>query len=176
MNRRKLTIGAAVAVPVLAFAACSGAAEEPATEPAALPTTAAPTSAAPSPSPSPTTQEPTPEPTEEPASDCLDVPGELTAAITRGATDPGDFVPGNAAAYRSPDHGKVYLVALEFAGAGADNVGVWATNSLEAGGGLIMAADGFANEFTDWPDAMTTAAAINAASPGVSEAKDCLPE
>ena len=154
---------APLAMTALLLTGCAGTVEtEPAPEPATTSTT---------PAPERTTATPTP----EAASDCLEVSPELAAAIASGATDPNDFIPGNAAAYLSPNHGEVYLVAMEFSSAGTeDNVGVWATNSLDAGSGLILSADGFANEFTTWPDAMTTDAEINAASEGVQEAKDCL--
>ncbi len=71
---------------------------------------------------------------------------------------------------------KVYFVAGRFNVPGVDEeqVGVWATNSLEPGGGLILAVDGLAKEFTVWPDADTTDAAIDASSLGVEEAKKCL--
>lgn len=80
-----------------------------------------------------------------------------------------------ASAFKSPDFTKVYFVAVKFSAPGVgDQVGVWASSSLEAGGGSIMSVDGIAKGFTDWPDASRTAAGIGADDPSVTAAKDCV--
>jgi hypothetical protein len=120
-----------------------------------------------------------PEPTETTtpaASACEPVPQELVDSINRGAEDGSGMVVDRAAAYRSPNHEKVYFVAGHFTAPGVDDAtGVWVTNSIDpAAPGILMAADAFAQQFTVWPDADKTDAAIGLADPGIPAAKDCL--
>lgn len=114
---------------------------------------------------------------EEPApSRCEDVAPGLAKAILRGAEDGvGKLEPGAAAAVRSEDYDKVWMIAVRFSGAGVDDeVGVWASNSLDPGNGVIMAVDGFAQEFTVWPDADKTDAAMSIADDGADQAVECV--
>lgn len=167
-------------VPVAALALALSACASP-VEPIAVPTFTIPPAATPAPTteapatteaPEPTST-PEPTPTEE-ALACLDVPADVLTRIATGAQDGTGFAPVRASAFQSPNHGEVYLVALEFAATGVDNsVGVWAANGLTEPG-LTLSVDGFAKEFTVWPDASTTDAAIDVTSDGVAEAKECL--
>jgi hypothetical protein len=87
---------------------------------------------------------------------CLDVSNALKRAIAEGLTVTGGGRLGNAAAVRSRDFEKVYYVSADILGSGieeGDAVGTWATNSLRPGGGLIIAADSIAREFSEWGDA-----------------------
>jgi hypothetical protein len=63
-------------------------------------------------------------------------------------------------------------------GLGSDTVGTWATNSLEAGEGLIIAADSIAREFSDWGEAAaegSPAAEVRGLeNDGAQESRDCL--
>lgn len=80
-----------------------------------------------------------------------------------------------AAAVKSPDFEKVYFIAVEFSAPGVDKqTGVFASNALTDGGGMLMAVDGIAKQFTVWPDADKTQAAISSADPAVDAAKACL--
>lgn len=126
-------------------------------------------------SPAPATVE-TPVPAESTATlDCNPVEQHVLDRIGSGAEEGTGLQMVRGSAYRSPNHEKVWFVAGEFSITGAGNqTGVWVTNSLEPSGGITMAVDGFAQEFTVWPDADTTDAAISAADPGVTAAKDCL--
>ncbi len=91
---------------------------------------------------------------------------EKTAGILR---------PVKSAAWRSPDYEKVWFIGVRFSATGVgEQVGVWASNSLEAGGGLILAVDGYAQQFTDWPDADKSAAKISKADRAVAIVKQCL--
>jgi hypothetical protein len=97
------------------------------------------------------------------------------AAIEEGLTVSGGGSLRNARAVKSNDLEKVYMVAADIQGDGMegnDDIGVWATNSLQ-GNGLIFSVDGFAKEFSDWGDAATTDAQITQAADGVDEAKEC---
>ncbi|GAA5119303.1 hypothetical protein GCM10025762_37020 [Haloechinothrix salitolerans] len=87
----------------------------------------------------------------------------------------GDLKITKGAAVRSPNHEKVFLIAGEMKAPGVDGeIGVWASNSLERGGGIIMAVDNIAQAFTVYPDADKTDAQISPAAAGVQEARDCL--
>ena len=116
----------------------------------------------------------TPKPTA--TSRCASVPDALANDILGGnEPDTGALRLVQAAAWRSPDFTKVWFVAIKFKIQGGDELtGVWATNSLEAGGGLILAVDGFAKEFTVWPDADKTAARISGGDPGIDASESCL--
>ncbi|WP_222267424.1 hypothetical protein [Modestobacter marinus] len=94
--------------------------------------------------------------------------------IADGAQDGSGFVAREAAAVRSSDFTEVYFVAMRFsATGGGDEVGVWATNSIDETA-VTMSVDGFAKQFTVWPDADEAAADISAADPSVDAAKECL--
>jgi hypothetical protein len=110
-----------------------------------------------------------------PSSDCVSVSAAMMDAVASGAQDRTGLMPVAAAAVKSPDFSSVYFVAMEFSATGIDNqVGVWATNSLTPGDGLILSASSMAKEFTVWPDAAATDAAISAGDPGIRAAEACL--
>lgn len=85
-----------------------------------------------------------------------------------------------ASAVKSPDYSKVWFVAIRFDVVGGKNlVGVWATNgdpTIAQRTGTTMSVDGFAQQFTVWPDADKTEAAISKADRAVAAAKKCLPK
>ena len=109
------------------------------------------------------------------ASRALSVPVELLDAIASGEESGVGMEPIRGIAVKSGDFSNVYMVAMEFSATGIKNqVGVWATNSLSAGGGIIMAVDGTAKAFTVWPDADQTDAQITISDDGVAEAKAAL--
>lgn len=115
-------------------------------------------------------------PTEEADDDCLPVSPEMAKAIANGREDgTGLKATGKAAAVKSPDYSKVYFIAVEFTAPGIDKeAGVWASNSLKPGGGIIMSADAIAQESTVWPDGDKTDAQISIADPSVDAALACL--
>lgn len=110
------------------------------------------------------------------AQECESVDQAVLDAIAAGAQDGTGLALTEGAAYRSPDHEKVYLVAATFTATGVeDQVGVWATNSIDpASPGIMMSVDGMAQQFTVWPVAEDTDAAISPADPSVTAARDCL--
>jgi hypothetical protein len=139
----------------------------------------------------PTTPEATTEATDttptgtEPAetSRCLSVGKSLKNAIGEGLTVEGGGKLGKAAAVRSEDFEKVWYVSAVIRGPGmdADTVGTWASN-IEPGtkdaGGLIMAADSIAREFSVWGEAAeegSPAAEVRGLeNDGAQESRDCL--
>jgi hypothetical protein len=103
---------------------------------------------------------------------CLPASTELLAQIQTQA-DPGvQLLRG--AAWKSPDFANVYFVAATFSATGvANQTGVWAAGGL-TDPSAIMAVDGFAQQFTSWPDGDSSDAKISAADPGVDRAIACL--
>ena len=96
-------------------------------------------------------------------------------AIGEGLTVQGGGGLRRAYVVRSDDFEKVYMVAGDLQGAGLEgetDIGVWATNSPK-GAGLIMAVDSVAQEFSEWPAADQTDAAIEQSAHGVDEARAC---
>ena len=105
---------------------------------------------------------------------CLPVSMKMLRAIASGG-DNAKLKPIAGAAYRSDDFEKVYMIAMRFNGLGSTEEGVWASNSLKPGGGLIMSVDGMAEEFTQWPNG-TADSPMSIADHGAHEALDCLPD
>jgi hypothetical protein len=100
---------------------------------------------------------------------CLDVPAGLQARIADGANDL-PIQPIEAAAVRSDDYHRVFMVAMRFDAPGGDpEVGVWATGSLRAGKSTLRAVDAFASEFTVYPTGDSSVG-----DHGVDQAVDCL--
>lgn len=119
-----------------------------------------------------------PEPVEvspEP-SRCMPVSPELLAAIASGVEEGvGELTLTEGAAVKSDDYSEVYLVAGKLKAPGVDgDIGVWATNSLTPGQGLTLAVDGFAQEFTVWPDGGKSSAEVTQSADGYDEARECL--
>lgn len=108
------------------------------------------------------------------AVDCLDVPSEVSAALMTG-NEGAKLTAGDAAAVKSPDHKQLYVVAVRFTADGldGDQTGVWGASTLD-GDGPFLAVDGFAQEFTTWPDAGKSPAKLGAADPLVKDATSCL--
>ena len=145
----------AISIAVLAFAACGGDDDdgESATDDAAAD--------------SPTTT--------SAGDDCLPVPQTVMDAIASAEEQGVGMMPVEAAAWKSPAYEDVTFIAMQFSATGIeDQVGVWAMSNFDTGGGVTLAVDGFAQQFTVLPDADTTDAAIAVNDPGVEEAKDCL--
>lgn len=139
---------------------------------------------APDPTAAPTEQpEPTdvPEPTDqsiaEEANRCEPVDDALVDGISEGLTVDGGGSLRNARAVRSEDYEKVWFVAADLQGEsleGSEDIGIWATNSLTVGEGLIMAVGGYATEFSDWGDGGQTDAQLSINDDGAQEARGCV--
>ncbi len=118
-------------------------------------------------------------PSPQTASDakCERASRELLDAIGTGLEVGGGGELRRGYIVRSGDFEKVYMVAADIQGPGlegGDDIGVWATNSKQAGGGIIMAVNGVAQEFSDWGDADKTDAAIDQSADGVDQAIACV--
>ena len=110
------------------------------------------------------------------SSRCEAVSDDLLAAIGSGL-DGGGLTLREGQAVRSEEREEVWFVAADIEGPGLEgtsDIAVWATNSLEVGGGLILSVDALAQEFSVWPDADTTDAEIADTEDGVDEARQCV--
>lgn len=118
----------------------------------------------------------TPDPEPSKPEGCLSVKRGVAQQIASARESGTGMKAGPAAAVKSPDFENVYFVAMRFKAMDIeDQVGVWATNSLKPrGAATIMAVDGFAQQFTTWPDADKTGAAISSADPSADAANACL--
>lgn len=124
---------------------------------------------------------PTPAPTAAPvaATRCLDVPAATLKAIEAGLkVDGGGTLDATTAkAVQSKDFKKAFFVAAAIRGAGmgdAGQVGVWTTNDLAGGQGMIYAVNAMAVEFSGWGDGSKTKAAFSMTSDGASDAALCV--
>jgi hypothetical protein len=111
------------------------------------------------------------------ANRCLAVPEELVASMASGLTvnDGGSL--RNAQAVKSNDFENVYFVSADLQGAGLegdDDIATFATNSLSAGGGIIMAINGSAKEFSKFPDGSTTSFKVTVSNDGAQASQDCV--
>ncbi len=155
----------AVLALLAALAACSGS------------DTAAPdqgkTTQASSSTPAPTTTSAAP--TAAPVSRCEEVSPELRETIAQGAQPVfSDLEITEAAAVRSQQYSKVYMVAGRITTKEEEQIGLWATNSLSADEGVLLSVDGYAQHFTIWPKAADTEADIRLGDEGTFEAIACL--
>lgn len=105
--------------------------------------------------------------------DCLAVPDGVGTRIAVGASTVA-ISPNALAAVESPSLTDAFLVAMSFsAEGGGDEVGVWATTALSDEPMSILAVDGFAASFTNWPNAVN-GQKLDATEPGVDDAIACL--
>ncbi len=105
--------------------------------------------------------------------DCISLPASVLETIASGE-EPGVGMKSiRGFAVKSADFNNVYFFAIEFSATGiSSQTGVWARNGIDSG--IIMSVDGFAKEFTVWPDASKTDANISTADRNVLIAKSCL--
>jgi len=114
------------------------------------------------------------DPETETASRCRNVPAAMGDGIATGIEE--GITASGWQAVKSSDYENLFMIAGRLSGPGMDDdtIGVWASNSLEAGGGLILAVNGLAQEFSDWPDGDGTDAETSVTDDGVSEAIECV--
>lgn len=104
---------------------------------------------------------------------CLDVDADAQRAIADGAKS-GTLTPVAAKAVRAPQRSNAYIVAMKFNDGNGEMTGVWMTSGLSAADvGLLMSVDGYAHQFTNWPNTVN-GETLNVQEPGVSDAKSCL--
>lgn len=110
-----------------------------------------------------------------PPSRCQEVSRELLRTIAGGAPDRLRITPLAGFAVKSREYQQLYMIAMKFSVPGVgEESGVWASNSLQPGEGLIIAVDDFAQNFTQWPAGDTSSFKISPADDGVEEAEICV--
>jgi len=108
--------------------------------------------------------------------ECYEVEEALMATIAEGANQ-NPITPVDAAAVKSESFEDAYVVAMSFTASGVEEseTGTWAVATLESPYAPILAIDGFAQEFTDWPGEIN-GEQLDVTEDGVDEAKACLDE
>ena len=105
--------------------------------------------------------------------ECISIPLNVLADIASGEEAGVGMIPVVGYAVKSPDFSNVYFLVIQFSATGVDNqIGVWARNGIDSG--MILSVDSIAQNFTVWPDADGTDAAIASNDPGVKLSKSCL--
>jgi hypothetical protein len=107
---------------------------------------------------------------------CLAVSTRLVEGIGEGFE--GSTLSGRAAGFRAPDFADVKFVSVEFTPNGETDpqIAIFATNDddLNDGvvNGLIVPADGFAKNFSDWGE--NDKFNVSSADKGASDSKECI--
>lgn len=99
---------------------------------------------------------------------------EYIRAGIQGVQQSNDILPGFAV--RSNDYERVWFVAAEITGPGIEPkqaIGLWAINGELDEPGIILSVNGFALEFTEYPDGSTTDAQTSQFDDGAQEALAC---
>lgn len=116
------------------------------------------------------------EPSQPATSRCIKVPQAKLENIASGLTISGGGSLREGWAVKSGDFNSLYFIAAEIDGPGLKgngDIGLWASNRLESGQGLILSVDSIAKEFSVWPHGDTTDSNITQSDDGAAEAKRC---
>ena len=105
------------------------------------------------------------------ADKCVKVSDKMTLAIQDGFKNKSiKLVASTVYAVKSMDYKNVYFIAGK-----TDNgeIGVWSSNNLKAGQGMIMATDSYSVEISVWPDGRMSKAKLSMFDDGFSDALHC---
>lgn len=129
------------------------------------------------------TEEAAEEDEEEPApsAECVEVPADLVAALEEGFNTAGVTL-RNAYAVKSDDLQNAWFISGDLEGPGLegeDEIATWAkSGELEVGGGLLIASEAIAREFSDWGEAAQpgspAAEAASMENHGAEESQACV--
>lgn len=101
----------------------------------------------------------------EPADSCSPVSDDMARSVLDGSKQGTlDLVRAAAVQGGSGD----WFIAIRFKHSAGEDVGVWQSKSLDVGQAAVGSVDGFAKQFTNWPDTG------NAGSKAERDAKACL--
>jgi hypothetical protein len=103
----------------------------------------------------------------------LEVSKAMSRAIIKGEFDAGSMTLVKAAAMQSKESPDYYFVAMKFTGPEGEQVGVWATQYLDAGG-MVWAVNDVAQNYTEWPPSDTSDAKLTMETQGAQEAVDAV--
>lgn len=99
---------------------------------------------------------------------------EYIRAGIQGVQQSNDVLPGFAV--RSNDYERAWFVAAEITGPGIEPkqaIGLWAINGELDEPGIILSVNGFALEFTEYPDGSQTDAQLSVFDDGAQEVLQC---
>lgn len=102
---------------------------------------------------------------------CVKVSSKMASAIQNGFKDKSiKLVESTVYAVKSKDFNNIYFIAGK---TGNGEIGVWSSNSLKSGQGMVMAADSYAVEISVWPDGRKSKAKLSMFDDGFSDALHC---
>ena len=105
------------------------------------------------------------------AGKCIKVSSNMTAVIQDGFKDKNiKLVKSTVYAVKSKDYKNIYFIAAK---TGEGEVGVWSSNSLVPGKGILMAAESYSVELSVWPDGRKSKAKLSMFDNGFSDALRC---
>jgi hypothetical protein len=176
MSKRKLVIGAAIGLLMICVLAVLLAPSDEDGEESLAPTKIAASGATEVPL---ATKVPTSTnvPTATPSRCVVASPGQMEAIRSgvKSIQESNNVETGWAV--KSNDFKNVWMVAAEITGPNLEDVtsiGVWAISGDPGSPGMILSVNGFAKEFTPYPDASETDANITIADDGVRQAEQCV--
>ena len=110
---------------------------------------------------------------------CENIQPDLIQIIESGLTvnGGGTLETTSASAIKSKSFKNVYFISAEIQGPGMQeqgDIGLWSTNSLTAGKGMIFSVNSIAREFSKWPDGTKSKAELSQFDDGAQEAMQCV--
>jgi len=102
-----------------------------------------------------------------------------TIASALSISGGGDLEVSTARAVKSKDFDNVYFIAAEIQGMGMEGngeIGLWSSNSLQAGKGMLFSVNSLAVEFSTYPDGRRSKAHLSQYDHGGQEAIQCVKE
>ena len=114
---------------------------------------------------------------EETLAKCTPVPSEMVEVLNGGFSNEGYAIaPNTVRAVKSNAFKSLYFIAGRATGPQLPppgHIGVWASNSLQAGEGMILSVNWLATDYSVWPDGKETQAKISLSDHGKFESESC---
>lgn len=114
---------------------------------------------------------------EEILAKCTTVPAEMIETLNSGFSSEGYVIDSSTVrAVKSNAFKNLYFIAGRATGPQLPppgQIGVWASNSLQAGEGMVLSVNWLATDYSVWPDGKETQAKISLSDHGKSESESC---
>jgi hypothetical protein len=105
------------------------------------------------------------------AGKCIEIDNVMVSTIESGFNDKNQKLqPKSVYAVKSEDYKSVYFIAGKTENG---EIGVWSSNSVKAGEGMIMAAETYSVAISVWPDARKSRAKLSMFDDGFSDSLHC---
>lgn len=108
---------------------------------------------------------------------CTPIPAEMIEVLNGGFSSEGYAIdPSTVRAVKSNAFKSLYFIAGRVTGPQLPppgHIGVWASNSLQAGEGMVLSVNWLATDYSVWPDGKETQAKISLSDHGKSESESC---